>query len=78
MSTSDADELLPDGFADGLDDGYVDLPWESGSPDPQPLEYADLPEVGYDPGRDWRDTQKQAMARLSGEFAPQEEEATDG
>lgn len=56
----------------------LDLPWEAGDPNPQDIAYADLPEVSYDPKQDWRDTQKQALARLAGEFAPQEEEATDG
>ncbi|MEJ7893870.1 MAG: hypothetical protein WKF94_14655 [Solirubrobacteraceae bacterium] len=41
----------PDGGADALPDGgYIDLPFESGSADPQPLQYADLgPDKKYKP-----------------------------
>lgn len=42
-------------------DGYIDLPYESGSSDPQPLEYADLgPDKKYVPGEDFREAQKRA------------------
>lgn len=41
--------------------GYIDLPFESGSADPQPLKYADLGEqYRYDPNEDFADAQKRA------------------
>jgi hypothetical protein len=71
-------DLLPADFISGVDDGYVDLPFEAGTDDPQPLEYADLPDVQYDPEQNWRDAQVGAARRMIGEFGPADEEATDG
>jgi hypothetical protein len=71
-----AESLMPDDFVDSVDEGgLVDLPFESSSADPQPLQYANVPGVKFDPKQNWRDAQSQAAQRLYGEFG---QEATDG
>lgn len=57
---------------------FLDLPFEAGDPNPQPIEYDDLPGREYDPKQDWREKQAGAIKHAYGEFAPEHEEATGG
>lgn len=67
-----------DGRWNGLPDGAtVDLPYESGSPDPQEIEYADLGEKKrYQPDQPFRSAQ--ARAGGEGEFGQGDNEEGDG
>lgn len=58
----------------------LDLPYEAGDADPQPIEYDDLPGREYDPKQDWREKQAATIKHAYGEFSesPEHEEATGG
>jgi hypothetical protein len=77
------DDPVPDELTDELGEfrpekplpgeGYVDLPFESGSADPQPLEYADLGEdKKYVPEEDFRAVQKRHEDAAAEEAKPSE------
>lgn len=52
-------ELAAEG---GGGEGYLDLPFESGSADPEPLRYKDLgPGKKYRPDEDFRDAQRRSQ-----------------
>lgn len=58
------------------DKGFIDLPFESGSSDPQPLRYAKLGKCRE--GEDFRDAQKRVREAEFGEFAPPRDNDDEG